>query len=156
MGRQAKRRATQRKAESREGQQQGETSIGEEAVPEVAGKAAGRWRDLRRRAEVDARTKLVWDLWQVNETVKSMGVDEARQHLYRLELQSSVCGGRVDQRMRGQQKVDQVDRQNVSLCGEMSNAGHWMAIFMRLMNFVSIIEISTRLKPYGITVMATE
>ena len=62
----AKRRAKQRKAESREGQQQGETSIGEEAVPEVAGKAAGRWRDLRRRAEANARTRLVWDLWRVS------------------------------------------------------------------------------------------
>ena len=43
-----KRRAKQRKAESRGGQQQVEESIGEE----VAGKAAGRWRDLRRRVEV--------------------------------------------------------------------------------------------------------
>ena len=46
----AKRRAKQRKAESREKQQQVETSIGEEAVPELAGKAAGRWRGVRRTA----------------------------------------------------------------------------------------------------------
>ena len=43
-----------------------EKSIGEEAVPEVAGKAAGRWRDLPRRVEVHvvyhARMGGVYDL----------------------------------------------------------------------------------------------
>ena len=80
----AKRRAKQRKAQSVEEQQQVETSIGEEAGgeddfiqrllqqmdesrgEEVAGKAAGRWKDLRRRVEVHvvyhARMGGVYDL----------------------------------------------------------------------------------------------
>ena len=75
----AKRRAKQRKAESRKGQQQGETSIGEEAVPGVAGKVAGRWRDLRRRAEADASTRLGWDLWQVSGERRDMLVPTCSQ-----------------------------------------------------------------------------
>ena len=103
----AKRRAKQRKAESREGQQQGETSIGEEAVPEVAGKAAGRWRDLRRRAEADARTNLVWDLWRVS--------CERRDLL-------EMCGGRLVSRQqksavtlwrmhRAEEKIEELEKE---------------------------------------------
>ena len=58
--------------------------------------------------------------------------------------------------MRCHQKVGQVGRHNLSLCGEMRNVGHWMANFIRLMNVLVIIEISAQLKPYGIGGLATE
>ena len=74
----AKKRAKHRKSQSVEEQQQVEASIGKEAVPEMAGKATGAWRDVLemvggRLVSRRQKSAVALELWRMHRAEEEVG-----------------------------------------------------------------------------------